>query len=118
MKTWVCVVLLATSAPAICAPLSCYEEPGTHKSMCIDEHAIKANGDVRGGMLYTGGPKGVTPTGHNLITNCSTGVSVLQDPQGVNFGASLSTNTTKPLKSLTQWMCAVKTPKKSKTLAM
>jgi hypothetical protein len=110
------IPFVAEVASAI--PLSCYEEPGTHESMCINEKDVKANGQVRGTELFQGGPKGVLPTSYMLITNCETGVSVLQDAQGVNFGAALSTDATKPLKSLTTWMCAVKSPKKSKSLTM
>ena len=96
--------------------LSCYEEPGTHKTTCINEKAITANGTLRGAALYSGGPNGVNATGHKLIVDCKNSVSVLQDAQGVNFGASLSSTETSVLRSLTQWMCAVKSTKPDKRL--
>lgn len=79
--------------------LSCYEEPGTHKTMCINQQAITSNGDLRGSTVYSGGPNGVTSTSYTLIVDCKNGTSALQDAQGVTFGATLTPTATKPLQA-------------------
>ena len=37
--------------------LACYEEEGTRKTFCIDEHNVRVNGPIRASAFYEGGPK-------------------------------------------------------------
>lgn len=91
--------------------LACYEEPGTRKEMCIDEAAVRVNGDTRASPLYTGGPNGVRRTSYTVVVNCAKGIMTLQDRDGVNFGGNYS-SATPASRSLAQWTCAVSTPRK------
>jgi hypothetical protein len=78
--------------------------------MCIEKGAVTRNGDVRASPLYTGGPNGVTRMEFIFISNCKTGVSTLQDRQGVNFAGNFS-SATPAAASLSRWMCEFKSPK-------
>lgn len=110
------VVLAAVAAgPVHAATVTCYEEPGTRKAWCIDKAAVRVNGDTRAAGVFTGGPNGVRPTGHNFIVNCSKNIVTLQDKDGVNFGASASSET--PItRALSGWICAAPKPKKDPKL--
>ncbi len=83
--------------------------------MCIDEAMVSANGDTRASPIYVGGPNEVRKTTFTLVTNCAKDVSTLQDRDGVNFAGGLSSSTT-ALASLSQWVCAVKSPRKNPKL--
>lgn len=103
--------LLVAAAPA----LACYEAPGTRSMTCIDQAAVRVNGDVRASPLFTGGPNGVRKTSQTFVVDCKLGVSTLQDRNGVNFAGDL-TSTTPLSRALSQWTCEAKQPKKDPKL--
>lgn len=108
-------LMVVTAGSVHAAKLSCYEEPGTRKVWCIDEAAVRVNGDTRAAGMFTGGPNGARPTGHNFIVNCSKSIVTLQDKDGVNFGAS-SSSETPVTRALSKWICAAPKPKKDPKL--
>jgi hypothetical protein len=115
VKFSVVAALAVFSGSALAADISCAEEPGTRKYMCVNLKKVSANGDVRASTLYTGGPKGVEATPYTVVVNCSRGVMTLQDKLGVNFGGNVS-GATELSRGLTGIMCAVPKPKKDPKL--
>jgi len=112
MKILITLLLLSIVTPALPkATLACYEEPGTRKTLCIDESAVTANGDIRASPLYSGGPNEVRKTGYIFVTNCAKKISTLQDRDGVNFAGGFS-STTSASRSLSEWACDVTRPRK------
>ena len=95
--------------------LACYETPGSRVTTCIDEAAVRVNGDVRASPIYQGGPKGVRKTSQVFVVDCKAGVATIQDRTGVNSSGD-STNATAASRSLSQWLCEAKAPKKDPTL--
>ena len=89
--------------------LQCYESPGTLNYTCIDPAAARANGELRSSPLYSGGPRGVTQTPYTLVTNCTRGVSTLQDRTGANFGGGTN-NQSPAIQSLSEWLCSAPKP--------
>jgi hypothetical protein len=110
---WPAVVVAGLGhAPAVQASdLECYEEPGTMANTCISTSAVRQNGDLRSSPLFSGGPREVRRTSFTIVTDCARGVSTLQDRQGKNFGGGAS-NSTKAIRSLSEWICAVPKPKR------
>jgi len=113
VKIWLSLLLVPTVALA--SNLECYEEEGTMSTMCIQPSAVRANGDIRSSPLFMGGPKSVSATSFMLITNCTKSVTTLQDREGKNFAGGRS-NETKAVRSLSSWVCAVKSPRNDSTL--
>jgi hypothetical protein len=112
-----CVAAASIQPSAVYAKntLACYEEPGTRKEMCIDEAAVRVNGETRASPLFTGGPNGVRKTSYTVVVNCAKGIMTLQDQDGVNFGGNVS-SATAASRSLAQWTCAVSKPRKDSKL--
>lgn len=106
---------LLASTTAIAADLSCYEERGTRKMSCIDETAVRVNGDTRIAALYTGGPDNVRRSGVSVVANCSAQVLALQDRDGVIFGAG-PREATAMSRTLYDLVCNAKSPKRDPKL--
>lgn len=103
--------LLLAAAPA----LACYEAPGSRTTTCIDEAAVRVNGDVRASPIYQGGPNGVKKTSQTFVVDCKAGVATIQDRTGVNY-AGAGTTATAASRSLSRWLCEAKAPKKDPKL--
>lgn len=82
---------------------------------CIQPSAVRENGELRSSPIFMGGPKGVKATSFTLVTNCAKGISTLQDRQGKNFAGGQNSDT-QAIRSLSQWICAAKKPKKDPAL--
>ena len=108
-------MMLALGLSGRSGELSCYEEPGTRKTTCIEEGAVRVNGSVRSSPIYSGGPNNVRKTPYLLVTDCVKGVSTLQDKDGVNFAGDFS-SATPASRALAKWICEVKNPKKNPKL--
>lgn len=116
MKAWaIFLAAVAVAASAAAGTLTCYEEPGTRATTCIDQAAVTANGDTRASPVYLGGPNGVRKTSVAFVTNCAKGVSTLQDEDGVNFAGDFS-SATAASRSLSKWVCEVRNPRKDSKL--
>ncbi len=111
MKFFLVAGLAFFAGHVLAADISCAEEPGTRKYMCVDLKRVSANGDIRASTLYSGGPKGVDVTPYTVVVNCARRVMTLQDRQGVNFGGNIS-SATELSKGLTRIMCEVPKPRK------
>ena len=103
--------ILLAAAPA----LACYEAPGSRTTTCIDEAAVRANGDVRAAPLYLGGPQGVRKTSQIFVVDCKAGIATIQDQTGVNSSGA-GTSATAASRALSRWVCEAKTPKKDPKL--
>ena len=108
------LVLFACTAAAA-GDLTCYEEPGTRKTSCVDERAVRANGDTRAAALYSGGPNSLRPSGTNLVADCKLGVLALEDRKGVIFGAG-PRDATKMSRALYDVVCQAQNPKRDPKL--
>jgi hypothetical protein len=82
---------------------ACHETPGTNAATCIDEDAIRVNGEVRAAPIWRGGPNGVSKTPYVLVTNCAKGITTAQDSDGVNFGGAMTAEM--PASFLANTMC-------------
>lgn len=109
--------LFVLSIPAYAdTPLICGEEAGTRKLFCVDPKTVTANGDLRGGLLWSGGPKKIQKTTFTMIVNCKSGTTVLQDSSGVNFGGGRFGEQTAHMDDLYTQICALKPTKTDKKL--
>jgi len=110
------VAMVGMPAAALAAgELQCYEEPGTLSTLCIHPAAARQNGALRSSPLFMGGPKGVRGTAITLVVDCTRNVSTLQDRQGKNFSGGRNSDT-EAVRSLSSWLCAVKSPKRDAAL--
>lgn len=100
------IAIFATAGSSSAAPkLECYEDPRTNATTCIDAGAVRESSPgIRYAPLYTGGPREVDTVGHELHTNCATGVTHLKDRRGVSFGGGNGTETA-AVRALRLWLC-------------
>lgn len=117
MRRTAAVLLLAMACTMAYSKgeLTCHEQEGTRRWMCIAPYATTVNGDVRASPLYMGGPNNVNRANFVIITNCKTGATTLQDRDGVNFAGGLS-SVTETSQSLSRYLCEVKSPKQDRRL--
>jgi hypothetical protein len=106
------VVAAVAAVPAWAGkPVRCYEAPGTMQQTCVDPTEVRVNGDLRAAPVYSGGPRGVSATGHTLVVNCAKKFATLQDRKGVNF-AGAGTAETPAMRALTPLLCDAPKPKR------
>jgi hypothetical protein len=117
MTRAVMAAVICLAAQTTCAEIMCGQDRGTRRLFCVESKALRANGDVRGGPLMTGGPKGVSSSGMKLIVNCRTGITVLQDEDtGINRGGSERKDNPAHLEELFRKVCEAAAPKTDKAL--
>lgn len=63
--------------------LSCRMNKDNNVTICYRPNEVRANGEIRSFMLYTGGPKGVEKTGQTAMFYCKQGFFEMQDKNGV-----------------------------------
>ena len=118
LKAYIAVFALIATHAAASTPLKCGQEQGTRKVFCVDPKAISANGNVRSGKLWTGGPDNIQKTDLKIMADCKTGASVLRDTDGANLGGSRYGDQPKHMDELYDIICATKPFKNDKNLKL
>ena len=102
---------LICTTPAQAADLSCYADPRTAATQCLDLKQVREEDGIRFARLYVGGPKGVRLTNYYLHSNCATGVTHLKDQDGVSFAGG-GGNETPAIVRLRNILCGASVRKK------
>ena len=118
LKAYTVILALIATPAAASTPLKCGQEQGTRKVFCVDPKAISANGNVRSGTLWTGGPNDIQKTDLKIILDCKTGVSVLRDTSGVNLGGGKYGDQPQHMDQLYDLICAAKPYKNDKNIKL
>jgi len=87
------------------------------KHWCFDPADVRANGPVRMSPVFTGGPRGVDPTGMFFVVDCEKKIAAMQDRKGVNVGGNYS-NATPMSRSLTEGICGAEKVKKDASVRL